>query len=203
MYAWTFDPSMPPILELVYDTPIAYCKELIGVALAAQIYTAKFFANGGRLAGVLQAAGAVSNETVERLRATWTEKFTKPENSHKIAILDGGIEYKPFASANNDAQLNELMATITQAICGVFRVPVWKVGDLTKATYSNMQAGELAYVTSTLDPFYQLWEDAIRRDLLTTRQFNQYSVQFDRAALIRSDVQAGRIKARRTWGCGP
>ena len=53
-----------------------------------------------------------------------------------------------------------------------------------------MAAGELAYVTSTLDPYYQCWEDAIRRDLLTNRQYAQYSVTFDRTALIRSDIAA-------------
>jgi hypothetical protein len=33
-------------------------------------------------------------------------------------------------------------------------------------------------------------ELAIRRDLLTTRQFNQFTATFDRNALIRSDVKA-------------
>ena len=42
------------------------------------------------------------------------------------------------------------------SIAGVFRVPTFKIGDLTRATYSNMAAGELAYVTSTLDPLFQL-----------------------------------------------
>ena len=63
-------------------------------------------------------------------------------------------------------------------------MPTWKIGDLTKATYSNLDAGELAYVTSTLDPFYQSWEEAIRRDLLTTRQYGRFTVMFDRSALV-------------------
>jgi HK97 family phage portal protein len=214
---WTFDASQPPILELVHETPISRCQELIGTALALQIYTAKFFANGGRIAGVLQAQGQVSQATADRLRAFWASTFGRPENSHKIAILDGGLEYKALASQNNDAQMIETMGAITQAICGVFRVPTWKVGDLSRATYSNMSAGELSYITSTLDPFFQCWEDAIRRDLLTNRQYTQFTAAFDRNALIRSDLQAqhaalatgiqagfySQNDARRTLGLNP
>jgi phage portal protein BeeE len=53
-----------------------------------------------------------------------------------------------------------------------------------------MESSALDYITSTLDPLFQLWEDAMRRDLLTSRQFGQYTLQFDRAALLRSDVKS-------------
>ncbi|MEN6526641.1 MAG: phage portal protein, partial [Candidatus Polarisedimenticolia bacterium] len=33
---WLFDPSTPPVFELVHETPIARCRELIGIALALQ-----------------------------------------------------------------------------------------------------------------------------------------------------------------------
>lgn len=189
-YTWLFDPSMPPVLELCHETPIARCRELIGTALALQVFTAKFFAQGGRLNGVLKAPGSLKQETLDRLRTFWNETFAKPANSHKIAILDGGLEYVPFSVDNERSQLTETQQAINAMIAGAFRVPTWKIGDLTKANYSNMEAGELAYVTSTLDPLYELWENAIRRDLLTTRQFGQFTVTFDRSSLIRSDVKA-------------
>ena len=45
---------MPPILELAHASPLRYCRELIGTALALQRYVGKFFSNGGRPGGVLQ-----------------------------------------------------------------------------------------------------------------------------------------------------
>lgn len=53
-----------------------------------------------------------------------------------------------------------------------------------------MESGAIEYVTGALDPYFACWEAAIRRDLLTTRQFNQFDVLFDRSALIRSDVKS-------------
>jgi HK97 family phage portal protein len=188
--SWLFDPSRPPILELAHETPLVRCRDLIGTARALDVYTAKFFAHGGRPTGVLQTAGSVSQATADRLRTFWSSTFERPENSHKVAILDAGLEFKPIASANDEAQLPEIVLATNTAIAGGFRVPPWKIGDLTKATYSNMEAGELSYITSTLDPFFEAWEEAIKRDLLTNRQFPQYVATFDRSALIRSDVQA-------------
>jgi HK97 family phage portal protein len=189
-HVWTFDPSMPPIFELTHETPICRCRDLIGTALALQTYVGSFFANGARVGGVLKAAHDLDDEQAKELKEVWKGMFQGARNAHRIAVLQGGLEYQPIASENDEAQLNETVHAITQAICGAFRVPTWKVGDLSKATYSNMSAGEIAYVTSTLDPYFQAWEDAIRRDLLTNRQFNRFSAQFDRNALIRSDVQA-------------
>jgi HK97 family phage portal protein len=187
---WTFNASMPPIFELTHETPIYRCRELIGTALALQQYVGRFFSNGARPAGALMVAQALPEQARKSLRDSWNATFGKVENSHKVAILDGGVDYKAFAQPNDQSQLNETMMAVTQAICGAFRVPTWKVGDLSKATYSNMSAGEISYVTSTLDPYYQSWEDAIRRDLLTNRQYGQFTATFDRSALIRSDVQS-------------
>jgi phage portal protein BeeE len=52
-----------------------------------------------------------------------------------------------------------------------------------------MESGELIYVTSTLDPFFECWEEALRRDVLTTRQYGTYTVTFDRQSLVRNDVK--------------
>jgi HK97 family phage portal protein len=189
-YTWTFDPSMPPIFELTHDTPITRCHELIGTAIAHQIFTGKFFANGATVRGVLQASGMVKADTATRVAQAWRDMFGKPDNAQKVAVLEGGLEYKPIGMKNDEAQMNEYAQTLRVDIAGAFRVPTWKIGDLSKATYSNMEAGAIEYVTGTLDPYFTAWELAIRRDLLTTRQFGQFDVIFDRQSLIRSDVKS-------------
>jgi HK97 family phage portal protein len=190
-YTWLFDASQPPIFELVHETPISRCRELIATALALQQFTAKFFANEGRPSGVLQLQGPMNQAISDRLGAQWRALFGSGGTQRRgIAVLDSGAEFKPIAPHNDESQLNETWAALNQMIAGAFRVPTWKVGDLSKTSYANMEAGALDYVTSTLDPFFQLWEDAIRRDLLTTRQYSQYQIVFDRSALLRSDTKS-------------
>ena len=187
---WTFDPSRPPIFELAHPSPIRQCRDLIGTALALQTYVGKFFANGARLGGVLQADGVLGDEVVNRLRESFDARQSGSYNAFRVAILEQGLKWQSIAAPNSDAQLNETLITIATQIAGAFRVPTWKIGDLTKATYSNMEAGENAYATGTLDPFFTCWEHAIRRDLLTTRQYGRFDVAFDRSTLIRNDIKS-------------
>ncbi len=105
-------------------------------------------------------------------------------------MLDNGLTFTPIQTANDEAQLNETLGAINEQIAGAFRVPVSKIGDLSRANYSNMEVSEQAYVTSTLDPYYRSFELACQRDLLTSRQYSQFSVQFDRSALTRNDTKA-------------
>jgi HK97 family phage portal protein len=187
---WTFNPSMPPIFELVHETPMHRCRELIGTALALQQYVGRFFSNGARPAGALVVPQALPEASRKSLRDSWNSTFGKVENSHKIAILDGGVDYKAFAQPNDQSQLNETMMAVSTSIAAAWRIAPWKVGIVEKTSYSNMATSMIDHVNNTLDPFYQCWEDAIRRDLLTNRQFNQFTALFDRNALIRSDVEA-------------
>jgi HK97 family phage portal protein len=189
-YTWLFDPSQPPILELTSESPIQRCRDVIGTALALQQYIGSFFVNNARPAGILQSNGPITEDTAIRLRDQWATSYAGAKNAKKVPVLDNGITFTPIAQENDSAQVNEMWRSLNEQICGVFRVPAWKAGDLSKTTYSNMESGELAYVTSTLDPIFQLWEEGIRRDLLTTRQFGRYIAEFDRHALIRNDLKS-------------
>ena len=85
---WLFDPSAPPILELTMRDADPRCRDIIGSALALQQYTATFFKNNARPAGVLQAAGMISDETAERLRDYWAQNYGGSANRGKVPVLD-------------------------------------------------------------------------------------------------------------------
>jgi HK97 family phage portal protein len=189
-FTWLFDPSQPPILELTHESPILRCKEIIGTALALQTYVAKFFGNGAQPSGVLSSANRLTPEQQQALREQWQMRFAGAANAHKVAILTGGLEFKTLAMDHDSAQMSETMKALSTAICGAFRVPPWKAGLMESTNYSNMESGENTYVTSTLDPLFESWEEAIRRDLLTARQYGHYTVTFDRSALVRNDVKS-------------
>ena len=189
-HEFLFDPSTPPIFELAHPSPIRQCRDLIGTAIALQQYVGRFFANGARPGGVLQGDVDLDHEQVREIAASFNAWHRGTDNAHKVGVLTGGFKYQPIAAPNDESQLVETLQSIRTEIAGVFRVPTWKIGDLTKATYSNMESGENAYVNGTLDPFFTCWEHAIRRDLLTVRQYGQFDVTFDRSTLIRNDIKS-------------
>lgn len=187
---WVFDPDTPPIFELTHESPIKRCRELIGFALAIELYAAKFFANGARISGVLQSPRALGDAAVKNLRESFNAMYQGVKNAFKVAVLEGDVTFHPIAAQNDQAQLNEIQKYLRSVIAGVFRVPPHKIGDLERATFSNIEHQAIEYVTGALDPFYVAWEQAIRRDLLTTRQYPRYDIVFDREAMIRADIQS-------------
>jgi HK97 family phage portal protein len=190
-YSWLFDPSMPPILEVRMETPMLRCREAIGAALALQAYVAKFFANDARPGGILTATGAIGDESAQRMQERWKGIFGGAgTNRRGIAVIDSDIKFQSIATDNDSAQLNETQRVIGEQIAGAFRVPASKIGDLSKANYSNMEVSEQVYINSTLDPYFRSFELAFRRDLLTSRQFSRYAATFDRAALTKNDTAA-------------
>lgn len=185
---WTFNPDRPPILELRHPSPIHQCRDMIGMAIALDTYAAKFFANGARLSGLLMSKGHMSDAQRKNTREVFEAMHRGVKNAHKIGVIEGDADFKPLTSQNDEAQFNETRKLVRTMIAGAFRVPSHKVNDLERATFSNIEAQDRDYVNSGLDPYLVLWEQSVRRDVLTTRQYPRYQAIFDREALIGADM---------------
>ena len=70
---------------LVGYSPIAMAKNAIGLAIAAEEYGSKFYANGAAPSGVLEHPGTLKDPT--RVRDSWNSTFGGSTNSHKVAVL--------------------------------------------------------------------------------------------------------------------
>jgi len=186
---WTFDPDRPPLLELRHPSPIHRCRDLIGLAIALDMYASKFFANGVRMSGILHVPPQ-KPEGRQAIRETLEAMHGGVKNAHKFGIFEGDTKFTPLSTTNDEAQFNETRKQIRTMIAGSFRMPPHKIGDLERATFSNIEAQDRDYVNSGLDRFLVLLEQAYRRDVLTTRQYPRYQAIFDREALIQSDLQS-------------
>lgn len=186
---WDFDPDKPPIFELRMRSPVKRVKDALGLVAALETYGAKFFANGARLSGMFTAPALPANSTGEQtLREKVTALFSGPSNAHKFLVTNGDVKYTPFAANNSEAQLVELRKYMRSVVAGLFRIPPHKIGDLERATFSNIEHQEIEYVHGCLGPYYEAWSQALRRDVLTTRQYPRYDVLFDSSVLIQGDL---------------
>ena len=136
---------------LIGYSPIAVARNAIGMAIAAEEYGSKFFANGARPGGILQTQKTVKN--AEQVRQDWNSLFRGGENSSRIAVLEEGLEYKPIAVPPNEAQFLESRKFQLSEIARIFRVPLHMLGDLDRATFNNIENLSLDFVKYTLDPW--------------------------------------------------
>lgn len=172
---------------LVGYSPIAMAKNAIGMAIATEEYGAAFFANGATPSGILTHPGVIKNP--EAIRESWSKGFGG-RNSHKVAILEEGMNYTPISIAPNEAQFLETRKFQLNEIARIFRVPPHMVGDLEKSSFSNIEQQSLEFVKYTLDPWVSRFEQAMTRRLLTDDEKKKYYIKFNVDGLMRGDYQS-------------
>lgn len=173
---------------LVGYSPIAMAKNAIGLAIAAEEYGSKFYANGAAPSGVLEHPGTLKDPS--KVRDSWSQTFGGSANSHKVAVLEEGMKYTPISISPNEAQFLETRKFQINEIARIFRVPPHMVGDLEKSSFSNIEQQSLEFVKYTLDPWVTRWEQNMTRSLLTAEEKKKYFIKFNVDGLLRGDYQS-------------
>lgn len=169
-------------------SPIAQAREAIGLSLATEEYGAKFFGNGARPGGVLEHPGILKDP--EKLRESWNKVYQGTRNSHKVAVLEEGMKYHTIGIAPEDAQFLETRKYQLNEICRIFRVPPHLVGDLDRATFSNIEHQSIEFVQHTIRPWLVRWEQEISRSLLDEKERLLYFAKFNVDGLLRGDYKS-------------
>lgn len=169
-------------------SPIAQAREAVGLSLATEEYGAKFFGNGARPGGVLEHPGILKDP--EKLRDSWNKVYQGTRNSHKVAVLEEGMKYHSIGIAPEDAQFLETRKYQVNEICRIFRVPPHLVGDLERATFSNIEHQSIEFVQHTIRPWLVRWEQAISRSLLDEKERLLYFARFNVDGLMRGDYKS-------------
>jgi HK97 family phage portal protein len=107
-------------------SPIAWQRETIAHAIAAEKYGAAFFGNSAQPNGALIVPTKISPESAEALRADWKRRFQGPENAHNLAIFDGGMDWKQIGMTNTDSQFLESRKMQNSEIYRIYRMPPHK-----------------------------------------------------------------------------
>ena len=173
---------------LVGYSPIAMAKNAIGLGIAAEEYGSKFYANGAAPSGVLEHPGTLKDPS--KVRESWTQTFGGSANSNKVAVLEEGMKYTPISINPSEAQFLETRNFQIIEIARIFRVPPHLIGQLDKATFSNIEQQSLEYVTYTLRPWICRLEQAMARRLFTEEEKKTYFVKFNVDGLLRGDYQS-------------
>lgn len=171
-----------------YDV-VTVAEDVIGLALGAEKYGARWFGSDGRPSGVLQNQGRLTQEALERQRKDWGRIHTP--GSHEIAVLQEGTTFTPFDNDPSKSQALDVRRAQLLEICRLLRIPPHLLYDLERATYSNIEQQGLEYIMFSLAPWMALFEQEYTRKLLTEaeQQAGLY-FRFDATELLRGDPHA-------------
>jgi HK97 family phage portal protein len=145
---------------------IGYQRETIGLAIQTVKFGARMFKNGALLGGVLEHPHEMSEEAANRLRESFQEKYAGVDNAHKVILLEEGTKFNKTGMSAEDAQFLEARKLSRSEIAGIFRVPPHLIGDLDRATHSNIEQQARDYIQNGLLGRLQRIEARYRMSLI-------------------------------------
>ena len=151
--------------------------------------TAKGFFNGGcNLGGVLTVQSMLNEQQKQELKNSWQTAFgTGTGTPNGIAVLEGNMQYQPITVKPSDAQLLESRQFNVIDICRFFGVSPTKAFDLSKSSYSTIEAESIAFLSDTIQPIISKLECEFKRKLLTPTERRKLTIKFDTSVLLRTD----------------
>lgn len=161
--------------------------EAIALAIQTDKAAARLFRNGMVLGGVMAVKGKLSDPSFDRLKAQMDER-EGAEHAHKWIIAEEGLEAKPFSASGKDSQRLESAQHQVEEIIRPFGVPrpLAMLDDTSWGTGIDV-LGQF-FVRYALNPWFESWQQAIERDLLTDEEADLYEAKFNEGALLRGSM---------------
>jgi len=157
------------------------------MALAAQDYGARFFANDAKpTGGWIEFPGSFKDMEAKKVFRESYQQAQSGPNRGKVLVLENGMKFHEVGVTNKDAQFLELRKFQITDIARLFRVPPHMIADLERATFSNIEQQSLEFVMHTMTPWAERWEASIESELLL--EGDDIEIEFDFANLMRGDA---------------
>ena len=188
--------NMIHILNFSYDgitgiSTLSHAKNTLGLSADSEAHASGFFKGGANLAGILTVQSTLTTKQKQDLKSSWQTAFSPSTGQpNGVAVLEGNMEFKPITVNPSDAQLLETRQFNVIDICRFFGVSPVKAFDLTKSSYSTVEATNLSFLTDTLSPLLEKLELEFERKLYKPSEKDTIDVRFDTSRLLRADKQS-------------
>jgi HK97 family phage portal protein len=130
---------------LTGSSPIADLRKTLGLAQAAGRFASAVFDNGARPGTVLTHPKTLGEPAQQRLIAQM-EDLKGSSRANKTVLLEEGMTVTPIGFPPEDAMFLETQLNQHRLIYGAYGIPPHKVGDLERATFSNIEHQALEYI---------------------------------------------------------
>ncbi|MEM9710605.1 MAG: phage portal protein [Actinomycetota bacterium] len=180
---------------------IGLARQGIGLALAAEEYGGRLFANGTLVGGMITTDAALSPVKAQRIRARWRQVAAGLRNAHDVAVLDNGAKYQRLDMPPEDAQFIESRGFQVREAARWFGLPPFTLADFDSS--SNWGTGlEQQQIVTLIYTFGQLLQRISQR--ISAEWLNPAGrfAEHDVAGFLRTDFKStleALVKGRQ-WG---
>lgn len=150
---------------LVGRSPLTDLRTTINLGKSAERHGESTFRNGARPAIVMKHPKTLSTDAITRL-AGQMDAMRGAGNAGKTVLLEEGLDFAEIGIPNKDAQFMETRLFQKRELAGAYGIQLHKIGDLERATFSNIEHQSLEFITDTMMPHFVNVEQEISIQLV-------------------------------------
>ena len=169
-------------------SPLDQAAQTLAIAKAAEEHGANFFGNGINPAGILQHPTKLSPEAAKKLKDRFVEAYGGTKNANSAMVLEEGMTWQQISLTNEQSQFIETRKFEVTEVARWFGVPPHKIGDLDRATFSNIEHQALEFINDSLKPYLISIETALLTSIFPEKEWGNYTIEFLIDALLRGDT---------------
>lgn len=189
--------DMIHVLNFSYDgiigvSTLSHARQTLSIASDSESHASGFFKSGANTAGVLTIEGVrLTKDQKEQNYREW-ESRTNPTTGkpNGIVILEGNQKYQSITINPKDSQLLESRQFNVIDICRFFSVSPVKAFDLSKSSYSTIEATQIEFLSDTMLSVITKIENEINRKVFLKAERSTMLAEFNASAILRTDKSA-------------
>lgn len=171
-------------------SPMAYQRNTLGIAQAAEGAVTNIYKNGAKPSGVFTVDKLLTPQQRSQIRERFAD--LTEGNEQRLLVLEAGAKFTPVSLSPQDIELLESRKFQLAEICRWYGVPSVMVNDNngTTAWGSGMRELMDGFYKVTLRPLLEKVETSICTNLIDAKERHRVYVEFDFDALLRSDMKS-------------
>lgn len=172
---------------------ISMARESLGLGVAQERYAGGFYGKGAKPSIVLKLSGKfddLSEKALRNLKSSFKESYTGVDNMAAPVFLEEGMDFQTYSIPPADQQFVEMRTFHVSEVARWFNVPPHKLGELTRATFSNIEAQNIDFVIDSCMPWLVKIEQSITSQLFKEAESDEYFAEFNVDGLLRGDSAA-------------
>ena len=181
-------------------SPITYARHAIGLAMATEQHGASGFKNGMVPAYWIKHPKQMSLKARENFRKDWRGMHGGAENANRPPIMEEDMSLHALGVSNEDSQWLQTRQHQVAEIARIYRMPLHMIGDLTRATFSNITEQDRAFIGWTMLPTARRFEQTAGRDLISDPL--RYFIKYNMASTLRGDPEKQAAFFQAMFGLG-
>jgi HK97 family phage portal protein len=160
-------------------------RNSIALGLAQEKFASKFFANGGRVGGILELPMGMPKPARDAAEEGFRRTYEGADNPFKTVVLRDSAKFHAAQMSPRDSQMVEGTEAQTRAIAHWFNLPPSKLGLSDSVSYNSKAEDNQNYLDTTLQIWLTRIESACNFRLLSVRQADTHFVEHNVKNLLR------------------